>query len=170
MEVILMAYPKKFSFRANGPFRIQNVTSCLETGCEISQLWISCKDCFTILHNERDQERHGNYILNYGNYIIFYYNGFFERNLIVFRAIWSFWNKNGMVSSSLWIWSQVFLLILLKKRNQEVHEIFFSCFLRKNFFWGNLIFSSHFLMFDWVWSKLSQATVTIGHCYHWFLR
>ena len=81
---------------------------------------------------------------------------------ILFRAIWSFWNKNGMVSSSLWIWSQVFLLILLKKRNQEVHEIFFSCFLRKNFFWSNLIFSSHFLMFDWVWSKWSQATVTIG--------
>ena len=116
-----------------------------------SQLWISCEDCFAILHNERDQERHGNYI-----------NDFFERNLIVFRAIWSFWNKNGMVSSSLWIWSQVFLLILLKKRNQEVHEIFFSCFLRKNFFWSNLIFSSHFLMFDWVWSKWSQATVTIG--------
>ena len=25
-----------------------------------SKLWIRCKDCFTILHNERDQERHGN--------------------------------------------------------------------------------------------------------------
>ena len=36
-----------------------------------SQLWIYCKDCFTILHNERGQERHGNYI-----------NGFSERNLI----------------------------------------------------------------------------------------
>ena len=35
------------------------------------QLWIGCKDCFTILHNEKDQERHGNYI-----------NGFSERNLI----------------------------------------------------------------------------------------
>ena len=55
-----------------------------------------------------------------------------------------------------------FLLILLKKRDQEVHENVFSCFLRKNLFWGNLIFSSHFIMFDWVWSKLSQATVTIG--------
>ena len=36
-----------------------------------SQLWISCKDCFPILHNERDQKRHENYI-----------NGFSERNLI----------------------------------------------------------------------------------------
>ena len=27
----------------------------------VSQLWISCKDCFTVLHNERGQERHGNY-------------------------------------------------------------------------------------------------------------
>ena len=36
-----------------------------------SQLWIRCKDCFTILHNERGQERHGNHI-----------NGFSERNII----------------------------------------------------------------------------------------
>ena len=42
-----------------------------------SQLWISCMDCFTILRDERDQEIHGNYI-----------NGFSERNLNVFRAIW----------------------------------------------------------------------------------
>ena len=56
----------------------------------VSQLWISCKDYFTILHNEMGQESYGNYI-----------NGFSERNLIVFRAIWSFWNKNGMVYSSL---------------------------------------------------------------------
>ena len=117
----------------------------------VSQLWISCKDCFTFLQNERGQERHGNYI-----------NGFSERNLIVFKAIWSFWNKNGMASSSLWICSQVFLLILLKKREQEVHENFFSCFLWKNLFWGKLIFSSHSLMFDWVWSKLSRATATFG--------
>ena len=117
----------------------------------VSQLWISCKDCFTILHNERGQERHGNYI-----------NGFSERNLIVFRAIWSFWNKNGMVSSSLWICSQIFLLILLNKRDQEVHENFISCFLRKNLIWGNLIFSGHFLMFDWMQSKLSKTTVTFG--------
>ena len=25
-----------------------------------------------------------------------------------------------------------------------------------------MIFSDHFLMFDWVWSELSDATVTIG--------
>ena len=132
MEVILITYSKKFLFGANESFWFRTQ---------------NVTSCLTTL----GQERHGSYI-----------NGFSERNLIVFRAIWSFWNKNGMVSSSLWIWSQVFLLILLKKRNQEVHEIFFSCFLRKNFFWSNLIFSSHFLMFDWVWSKWSQATVTIG--------
>ena len=37
----------------------------------VSQFWIRRKDCFTILHNKRVQERHGNYI-----------NGFSERNLI----------------------------------------------------------------------------------------
>ena len=117
----------------------------------VSQLWIDCKDCFTFFHNEWCQEKHGNYI-----------NGFSKRNLIVFRAILSFWNKGGMVSSSLWVCSQVFSLILLSKKDQEVHEKFFSCFLRKTLIWGNLIFSGHSLMFDWVWSKLSQATVTIG--------
>ena len=27
--------------------------------------------------------------------------------------------------------------------------------------WGNLIFLGYILLFDWAWSKLSQATVTI---------
>ena len=46
--------------------------------------------------------------------------------------------------------------------DHEVHESFFRCFLRKNLIWDNLVFSDDFLMFDWVWSKLSQAAVTIG--------
>ena len=53
-DIILMAFPKKIWFGVNGPFRTQNGAS--------SQLWIRRKDCFTILHNERGQERHGNYI------------------------------------------------------------------------------------------------------------
>ena len=88
----------------------------------VSQLWISCKDYLTNLHNERGQERHGNY-----------FNGFSERNLIVFRAIWSFWNKNGMVP--LHVESALrFFINFTQKRDQKVHEIFFSCFLKKNLF------------------------------------
>ena len=34
--------------------------------------------------------------------------------------------------------------------------------MRRNLIWGNLIFSDEFLMFDCVWSKLSQASVTTG--------
>ena len=34
--------------------------------------------------------------------------------------------------------------------------------MRKSFIWGNLIFLGHFLLFDWAWLELSQATVTIG--------
>ena len=49
-----MAIPKKFLFRANGPFRTQNRT--------YSQLMIRCKDYFKTLHYERGQERHGNCI------------------------------------------------------------------------------------------------------------
>ena len=40
-------------------------------GHPASQLWIRCRHCFTMLHNERGQERQGNYI-----------NGFSERNII----------------------------------------------------------------------------------------
>ena len=100
-----------------------------------SQLWIRCNDCFTILNNERSQDRYGNYV-----------NGFSERNLVH--------SKFGHFGTK--------IVILHNKRDQEIHKNFISCFLRKNLIWGNLIFSGHFLMFDWVWSKLSQATVTIG--------
>ena len=48
------------------------------------QLWICYKDCFTILHHERSQERHENLMV------------FLKE--ILFTAIWSFWNKNGMAS------------------------------------------------------------------------
>ena len=47
-----------------------------------SQLWIVLrKDCFTILHNERDQERHGNYI-----------NGFSLKRSYSYSY---FWRKTG---------------------------------------------------------------------------
>ena len=55
------------------------------------------------------------------------------------------------------------MLILHNKRDQEVHESFISCFLKKKLICGYLISSGHFLMFDWLWSKLSQATVTIAY-------
>ena len=56
IEVILMAYPKKFLFWVNGSFRTPNVTSCLEKGCEISRSAV--RNFFSISHNERGQERH----------------------------------------------------------------------------------------------------------------
>ena len=114
----------------------------------VSKLRIRCKDCFTILHNERGQKRHGNYI-----------NGFSERKLIVFWAIWSFWNKNGALFT-LNLLSGFFIYFTQKEGLRGTWKFFYS--LRKNLFWGNLTSSSHFLMFDWVWSKLSRATVTTG--------
>ena len=53
-------------------------------------------------------------------------------------------------------------LILHNEKDQEVRGSFISCFLRKNIIWTNLITSGQFLMFDWVWPKSSQITVTIG--------
>ena len=115
----------------------------------VSQLWIICKDCSTILHNERGQEGHRNYV-----------NGFSERNGIVLVIVLSHFGTKVL-------WCPLHFESTLRffywfYWDQEIHEKFFSCFLRKNLFWGNLIFWSHFLMPHYVWSKLSQATVTIG--------
>ena len=116
-----------------------------------SQLWIRCSDSFTILHNERGQKRHGNYI-----------NGFFKRNLV---------HSNLVILKKKWcgvlitlnLLSGIFLFFY-NKRDQEVHENFIGYFLRKNLIWGNLLFSDQFLMLDWVWSKL------LFHCYYWIFR
>ena len=58
-----MDFPKKFMFGTNGPFKTKNDA--------FSQLWIYSKNYVTILHNERVQERPGNYI-----------NGSSEKNLV----------------------------------------------------------------------------------------
>ena len=42
----------------------------------VSQLWVSCKDCYTVLHNERGQERHGNYINGFLKEILLYLGQF----------------------------------------------------------------------------------------------
>ena len=54
IEIIFNGFSKKMKFEAIVSFKTQNVTS--------SQLWIHCKNCVTMLHNERGKERHGNYI------------------------------------------------------------------------------------------------------------
>ena len=79
VEIILMAFPKKkILLGVNEPLRTQNAAS--------SQLCICCRDFFTILHNEKGQERHGNYI-----------NGFSKKKILL-RAIWSFGSQNGTFS------------------------------------------------------------------------
>ena len=129
MEIIVMAFPEKFLFGANGLFSTENGAS--------SQRWICLKDCFTILHTERGQERHGNYI-----------NGFSEKkswgNLVILVQKWCLSHNFGSALSFLF-------LILHNKRGQEIHENFISCFSRKNLIWGNLIFLGHCLLFFTVW-------------------
>ena len=44
-------------------------------------------------------------------------------------------------------------------------KICLVAFWEKNLFWGNLVFSSHFLIFDWVWSKLSQDMISQVNVY-----
>ena len=55
-----------------------------------------------------------------------------------------------------------FLLILHNKRDQEVHENSIGCFFEKKSHLGTFDIFRSFLIFDWVWSKLRQVTVTIG--------
>ena len=56
----------------------------------------------------------------------------------------------------------VLRVFLWNKMGQEVHKHFISCFLGKNLICSNQIYLGHFLLFDWAWSKLSQATFTFG--------
>ena len=88
-EIILMAFLKKFLFRVNGPFRTQNDTS--------AQLWICCKECSTILHNEKGQESHGNYV-----------NGFFQKNPIQGNLVCHFGPK--MLRLDNWVSSRGFCI------------------------------------------------------------
>ena len=113
-----------------------------------SQLQILCNKCFTFLYNERGQERHGKYI-----------DGFSERNLV---------HSNLVILEQKWYGVllalnllSVFLLILHNKRDQRFMKTLLLVF-EKSLIWVNLIFSGHFLMFDWVWSKQNQVTITIG--------
>ena len=72
------------------------------------------------------------------------FNGFSERNLIMgnFVILEQKWYGVPLTLNLL----SGFLLILHNIREQEVHENFISCFLRKNLIWGNMILG-HFLMF-----------------------
>ena len=102
IEIMLMAFsPKKILFGANGLFRTQMS----------SQLWIHCQDCFKILHNERGQERHGNFI-----------NGFSEKNLIL---------GNFAVLAQKWYCSQ-FFFILHKNGAKRYMVVLLVVFLNKN--------------------------------------
>ena len=78
-----------------------------------------------------------------------------------------------MASPLLWICYQFFLLILHNKRNQEIHQNFISCFLRKCLIWSNLIFLFYFnliifLIFDWA-SKAHYSLVLL-RCFQWVQR
>ena len=101
-----------------------------------SYLWIRCKDCFTILHNERGQERHGNYI-----------NGFPERNLIQINLVILEQKLRGALLT-LNLLSGFFINFTQQKVPRGTLK--FYLFLEKNLICGNLNFSDYFLMFDWV--------------------
>ena len=151
MEVILMAYPKQFLFGANESFwfRTQNVTSCLTTLDQLEGLFYN----FAQWKGPRGTWQLYQWFFWKKSYCI-------QSNLFILEQKWC-----GVGDLFTLICSQVFSSILLKKRDQEVHEKFFSCFLRKNLIWGNLIFSSHFLMFDGGVVKIAS-----GHCYYWIFK
>ena len=99
-------------FGSNGSFKTQNGTS--------SRFWICCKDCVTMLPNEKGKERHRNYI-----------NGFSEKdliwgNLVILAQKWCILITLDLL--------QVFFKILLNERGQEVFENFISCFSKKVLF------------------------------------
>ena len=79
-----------------------------------------------------------------------YIDGFSERNLV---------HSNLVILEQKWYrvlltfnLLSVFLLILHNKRDQRFMKTLLLVF-EKSLIWLNLIFSGHFLMFDWAWSK-----------------
>ena len=81
--------------------------------------------------------------------------------IILSRAIWSYWPKMVFTSSFRSAFRLLFWFCAIKG-TKDLHENFISSFSRRKLNWGNLIFLGHFLLFDRVQSKVSQATVTIG--------
>ena len=129
MEIILVAFAKKFLLGANGSFRTQKGTS--------SQLLICCKECFTILYNERGQERLMKIILMV--FMIGQFGHFSQK-----------WNVLITLDHN----SEFFIFIILRnKRSQEVHENVNKLFL--SLIWGSLIFLGQFLLFYWACLKLN---------------
>ena len=57
---------------------------------------------------------------------------------------------------------RIFLKFCRMKGANWYMKILLVVFSRNKFIWDNLIFLGYFLLFDWAWLKLSQATVTIG--------
>ena len=98
-----------------------------------SQHWIRCEDCFTIFHNESGQE-----II-----LMDFLKEIYSEQFCHFGKKW----YGHLITLDL---LSGFFMILHNKRDQEVHENFVSCFLRKSLIWGNLIFLDHFLIFDWL--------------------
>ena len=103
---------------------------------------ICCKDCFIILHNERGQDRHGNYI----------YSFFWKK--ILFNAVLSFWPKKGTSPQLFESALRSFFCTIKGTAKSYMKLVFWE---KISFGPSNVIFLGYFLLFDWVWSKLSQA-------------
>ena len=145
MEVIVMVFPKKFLFRTNGLFRTQNGAS--------SQLCIRCKDCSTILHSEKCQERQGNS-----------FNGFSERNvsqsnLLILEQKWhGFLIILDLLSGFLLI---LMIKIKVRRGTWKFHELFFE---KKSHLRQFEFFKSFFN----VW--FGALKIEPVYCYNWIFK
>ena len=109
------------------------------------------------MHNERNQERHVNYM-----------NGFSERyhfqsNVVILEQKW-----DGVLLT-LNLLSGFFISFTQWKGPRVTWKVVFRGILffgKKSDLWQFDLFRSGLFRFDWVWSKLSQTTVTIepDHC------
>ena len=115
-----------------------------------SQLWIRCEDCFTILHNETGQERHGNF--NNG-----FSENLFQSNLVILEQKW----YGVLLTLNL---LRFFLLILHNERDQKVRENFISCFFEEKSHWGQFELFRSFSV--WV----GVVKIEPGHSEYWIFK
>ena len=77
---------------------------------------------------------------------------FLQKDLI--HGIFVIFAQKWYVIITFWICPWFFFLVL--------HNMLLVVLFEKNLIWRNLIILGHFLLFDWMCSKLIQATVTNG--------
>ena len=132
MQIILMAFPKNSCFGQMGHLGPKMV---------ISQLWICCKDSFTIFYKKKSQERHYSNVFSEKKNLI-------QGNLAILVQKWL-----ALITLDLLSGYFKFYSIKGAKRYMKILLVVFQISFELPL-GCHQIFLGHILLFNCVWSKL----------------